>query len=381
MLKQTILGFSALGLLAAGGTWISGETVQLKEATPLVVVADETPDSVSDAAPSGEASPEETAPDAQPAVPGDAGANVQSYSIVTENRIGPDGKQVQKRKVWQNGTLIEEKEEVIEGDGAQLSAEMDGETIPGIISRSEQSGDFPGFPGSMDEMLQGMEENLQGMEEKMNAMFGNMLDEDLQKNLQERMLQAQERAAHARDYANAKRAEILRRFGGAAPVELSEYWIGASVTPVSDETAYQLGLNEGEGLLVREIVPGSPAEKAGLEKYDILLAVGEQPVSSVGQIGQIVDGANGNPLAVSYIRKGERGSVELTPEKRPESQTVRIAPPAVNQAVPEQGAEREQIRVVRPGTILSETQNDSLVTDQPLEDSAPAAAPQADGRE
>ncbi len=52
MLKQTILGFSALGLLAAGETWISGETVQLKEATPLVVVADETPDSVSDAAPS-----------------------------------------------------------------------------------------------------------------------------------------------------------------------------------------------------------------------------------------------------------------------------------------------------------------------------------------
>ena len=375
MLKQTILGLSALGLLAAGGTWISGETVQLKEATPLVVVADETSDSAPDAA-----SPEETAPDARPAVPGDAGANVQSYSIVTENRIGPDGKQVQKRKVWQNGTLIEEKEEVIEGDGAQLSAEMDGETIPGIISRSEQSGDFLGFPGGMDEMLQGMEENLQGMEEKMNAAFGGMLDEDFQEIFREKMLQAQERAAHARDYANAKRAEILHRFGGAAPVQLSEYWIGASVTPVSDETAYQLGLNEGEGLLVREIVPGSPAEKAGLEKYDILLAVGEQPVSSVGQIGQIVDGANGSPLAVSYIRRGERGSVELTPEKRPESQNVQIVPPAVNQAVPEQGAEREQIRVVRPGTILSETQNDSLATDQPLEDSAPAA-PQADGRE
>ena len=375
MLKQTILGLSALGLLAAGGTWISGETVQLKEVTPLVVVADETSDSAPDAA-----SPEETAPDARPAVPGDAGANVQSYSIVTENRIGPDGKQVQKRKVWQNGTLIEEKEEVIEGDGAQLSAEMDGETIPGIISRSEQSGDFLGFPGGMDEMLQGMEENLQGMEEKMNAAFGGMLDEDFQEIFREKMLQAQERAAHARDYANAKRAEILHRFGGAAPVQLSEYWIGASVTPVSDETAYQLGLNEGEGLLVREIVPGSPAEKAGLEKYDILLAVGEQPVSSVGQIGQIVDGANGSPLAVSYIRKGERGSVELTPEKRPESQNVQIVPPAVNQAVPEQGAEREQIRVVRPGTILSETQNDSLATDQPLEDSAPAA-PQADGRE
>ena len=372
MLKKTILGFGVLGLLLAGSAWVSGQTKPLKAVFPRLFVADE------------------TAPEAESADPLitlepqiDPGANVQSYSVITENRIGPDGKRVQKKKVWQNGTLVEEKEEVIEGEDDQLSAEIDGQTFPGMISRSEQNGGFFGLPGNMDEMLRGMEENLQGMEDRMNALRAQILQGT------DAGLAGAADAFDAngllnqRDDVNARRAEILRRNGLAAPLALSEYWIGASVSPVSDDTAYQLGLADGEGLLVREVVTDSPAEKAGLQKYDILLEIGGQPVASAAQIGQIVDEAKDASLTVSYIRKGERQTAELTPEKRPAPETAAAEnlqnfqqsfQQNLQQALPQ----REQIRVVRPGMIVPDESAESAGSAEPAEPAGEVALPQAE---
>ena len=348
MLKKTILSFGVLGFLLVGSAWVSGQTKSFKAVFPQLFTADETAPEDEQADPLITLNPQV-----------DPNANVQSYSVVTENRIGPDGKRVQKKKVWQNGTLVEEKEEVIEGEDGQLSAEIDGQTFPGMISRSEQNGGFFGFPGNMDEMLRGMEENLQGMEDRMNA-------------LRAQILQGTDAgsagAADAFDpngllnqgAANdARLAETLRRRGFAAPLALSEYWIGTSVSPVSDDTAYQLSLADGEGLLVREVVPESPAEKAGLQKYDILLEIGGQPVASAAQIGQIVDEAKDTPLTVEYIRKGEKQTAELTPEKRPAPEMPAAAgenfqnyQQDFQQNFQQSAPQREQIRVVRPGMIV-----------------------------
>ena len=345
MLKQTVLGLGLLGLFAAAVIAVSAETIQLKEPGSITAVSDETSPGEPAVAPEG------TAPDAEVAVPDNLDANVQSYSVVTENRIGPDGKRIQKRKVWQNGTLVEEKEEVIEGDDGELSAEMDGETVPGMISRSEQ---VFGLPGDMSEMLQDLHENLNSMNLNLQG-----LAPEARQRIEEQMEEANARIQNQLGDMNQRRAEILRRFGnmaGAAPLALSEYWIGASVAPVSDDMAYQLGLDEGTGLVIREIVPDSPAEKAGLAKFDILLKFGEREVSTAEEIGGIVDEAGGAPLTVEYIRKGQRATLDLTPEKRPELPTVSVQGEPLNQA-PEANAPREQIRVVRPGMILSETED------------------------
>ena len=339
MLKRTIFGLGLSGLLAAAIAAVSAETIQLKEPASATPVSDETSSQEPAAAPEG------TSPDAGAAIPGGLDANVQSYSVVTENRVGPDGTRIQKRKVWQNGTLVEEKEEVIEGDGDELSAEMDGETIPGMISRSEQ---IFGFPGGMSEMFQDLHENLNSMDLNLQG---------IAPETRQRMEEANAQLQNQLDNMNQRRAEMFRRFGnvaGAAPLALSEYWIGASVSPVSDDMAYQLGLDEGVGLVVREIVPDSPAEKAGLEKYDILLKFGDRQVSTAEEIGGIVDEAAGAPLTVEYIRKGQRATLELTPEKRPETPTISVQAAPLNQT-PETNAPREQIRVVRPGMILPET--------------------------
>src|SRR5216110_3037673 len=57
-----------------------------------------------------------------------------------------------------------------------------------------------------------------------------------------------------------------------------ESW-GLSVEPLSGDAAAQLGLTIAAGLLVTDVVAGSPADKAGLRRGDVIVEVGKKPVA------------------------------------------------------------------------------------------------------
>src|SRR5216117_1782587 len=57
-----------------------------------------------------------------------------------------------------------------------------------------------------------------------------------------------------------------------------ESW-GLGVEPLSGEAAAQLGLTIAAGLLVTDVVAGSPADKAGLRRGDVIVEVGKKPVA------------------------------------------------------------------------------------------------------
>jgi uncharacterized iron-regulated protein len=67
-------------------------------------------------------------------------------------------------------------------------------------------------------------------------------------------------------------------------------------------------ITEGEGLLVEGVMPGSPAETAGIKENDILIAIDNQPVSSVLDIHKTVVGPQSNR---SYLFQIKRGSETL----------------------------------------------------------------------
>ena len=54
----------------------------------------------------------------------------------------------------------------------------------------------------------------------------------------------------------------------------SPYWLGVEVFTVSPALRTQLGLADREGLVVEAMPPGSPAEKAGVKLYDVLVKAG-----------------------------------------------------------------------------------------------------------
>jgi serine protease Do len=81
--------------------------------------------------------------------------------------------------------------------------------------------------------------------------------------------------------------------------------LGVALAPphVSRRLRRSVGLPDRDGLLVRHVEAGSPAERAGLRTGDLITAAGEVDVTSVDDVAAIVDGLpDGTELRLHIIR-------------------------------------------------------------------------------
>lgn len=63
--------------------------------------------------------------------------------------------------------------------------------------------------------------------------------------------------------------------------------------------------HEGEGVLIKSVVPGSPAEKIGLEVEDILLSIDDEPINSPAELRKkIGEKQGGEEVKVKFLRGG-----------------------------------------------------------------------------
>jgi serine protease Do len=82
-----------------------------------------------------------------------------------------------------------------------------------------------------------------------------------------------------------------------------------AIDEVSKEVAEALGLPSAKGALVRNVEPGGPAAKAGVEPGDIVLGFGGKPVDRVSDLPRLV--GNTKPGSQSELRVWRRGSEKL----------------------------------------------------------------------
>jgi len=150
---------------------------------------------------------------------------------------------------------------------------------------------------------------------------------------------------------------------GGQPVQLSEYWIGLELQPTSDALRVQLGLPEGQGLIVANVMPESPAAEAGLQQHDVLLTAGAKPLGELADLVAAIDEAKGAPLALGLIRAGKAQKIVVTPAKRPETPQGEGFPPALQRPEWQEYVERflprrldgtrpYRFRFYHPGFIL-----------------------------
>lgn len=96
---------------------------------------------------------------------------------------------------------------------------------------------------------------------------------------------------------------------------IGEYWIGIALGELPPVAMKQLQLDHG--LVVEEVLPDSPAQKAGFQQHDVLLQAGDKELSEPADILQAVEAAKESELTLEVVRGGERLKLKVTPVKRP----------------------------------------------------------------
>jgi len=78
------------------------------------------------------------------------------------------------------------------------------------------------------------------------------------------------------------------------------------VEPIDRALAKAKGLAEPKGAIIQDFPDDSPAEKAGLERGDVIVAVEGKPIDRVGQLqGTIASYEPGERVGVTVVREGE----------------------------------------------------------------------------
>lgn len=96
-------------------------------------------------------------------------------------------------------------------------------------------------------------------------------------------------------------------------------WLGVSIQPVTPEIAESLGLEEGEGALVADVMKDSPADKSGLETGDVILAIDGKKMKDARDVSRAVaDYDPGTEVNFELLREGDEQDVEVVLGEFPE---------------------------------------------------------------
>lgn len=90
---------------------------------------------------------------------------------------------------------------------------------------------------------------------------------------------------------------------------VSRGFLGVGIQNLTTELAEGFGLDSTKGALITEVNPGTPAEDAGLQSGDVIVAVNGQTVDSPSDLRLRIAGKSpGTEVEITYIRDGERQS-------------------------------------------------------------------------
>ena len=98
-------------------------------------------------------------------------------------------------------------------------------------------------------------------------------------------------------------------------------WLGVAIQDLTPELSEYYGIDDGKGALVTEVYPGDPADKGGIKAKDVIVAVGDQTVSSSHELSRLIAASPvGKETDITLIRDGHKQTVEVTLAKRDDNQ-------------------------------------------------------------
>lgn len=105
-------------------------------------------------------------------------------------------------------------------------------------------------------------------------------------------------------------------------------WLGITIQDVTEELAKGFGVTEREGVLVGGVMPGGPAEAAGLKAGDIIVEFAGVAIRETPDLQRRVASVTpGKPTDVTVLREGQRTSLRVTIGEMPSDEPVASATP------------------------------------------------------
>jgi serine protease Do len=131
--------------------------------------------------------------------------------------------------------------------------------------------------------------------------------------------------------------------------KITRGYLGATIQPVTPDIAESVGMPGKKGALVAELVPGGPAEKAGVQPGDVVLSVNGHPVKNASELTrEVASSRSGDTLNLNIMRAGQQKTVAVKSGVRPsEADLAR----AQNQDPNERGPTPETAPSARPNAL------------------------------
>ncbi len=110
-------------------------------------------------------------------------------------------------------------------------------------------------------------------------------------------------------------------------------WLGVALQPLDRELADHLGLGESTGVLVSQVVPKSPAERAGLQTGDVITSFEGREIEAekdedLGAFQRMVAGsAPGTGVKLDYLRAGKPGTAKVEIGEQPKLEGEEVETP------------------------------------------------------
>ena len=187
---------------------------------------------------------------------------------------------------------------------------------------------------------------------------------------------------------------VVLAVSAADPVQWA--WLGVRIRDLSeqegDEIAKRHGIREGFGVLIVEVMEGTPAEKAGMQNGDLVVALGERPVTETRVLQRLIASAGaGRDIQLTVLRaEGRRRlDVRLAAMPRPvvgerigaefgfvvrDPEPAVSAPPTVSVVIRQSPAERAGLAV---NDVILEVNDQPVLTRDALRETLADASLEA----
>lgn len=110
--------------------------------------------------------------------------------------------------------------------------------------------------------------------------------------------------------------------------ESGKPFLGINMEVLDADVLKGLDASVKKGVLITQVVEGSPAEKAGIEDGDIVILFDRKEVGSPEEIKELVGNARvGDTVAVKVVRNGEPRSFKVTIGEWPGDESVAVMAP------------------------------------------------------